>query len=79
MNEEHVETLEDLLCYLECARDNLFAVHCAIENGTMTERITLNALYGVHIYLELIAKEMERHISRIPADLLRKAAEDAAK
>lgn len=73
----HTETLEDLLCYLECARDNLLAVHCAIENGAVTERITLGALYGVHTYLDLITREMERHIGRIPGDVLRKAAEEA--
>lgn len=77
MSDYH-ETLEDLLCYLESARDSLIAIHCAIEAETMTEQITLNALFAVHSHLDFIAKAMGRHIAHIPCEVLRKAAKESA-
>lgn len=71
---EYTETLEDLLCYMECARDNLLLVHCAIESGTIPEHIMQNALFGVHVYLDMIAKEMGRQIAALPCEVLQKAA-----
>lgn len=70
---KHPETMEDLLCYLECTRDSLLMIHTAIDNETPSTELLLNVVYGAYNHLDFIAKEMAKHIDYIPGDVLREA------
>lgn len=77
--EKHPETLEDLLCYLEGSREIVLAIQCAMNGGGIAESMALSALFGVYNHLDFIAKEMMKHIERIPADVLTRVGEEVAK
>lgn len=70
---KYPETLEDLLCSLECINDNLFIIQCNLCDGLFDNTIIHNALYSVHKHLELITNEMARQIELIPAHVLTEA------
>ena len=74
--EKHPETLEDLLGYLECARDSLLMIHNAIEAETATPALLMNAVYGTYNHLDYIAKSMLKHIDRIPSEIMEKAGRE---
>ena len=76
--EKYPETLEDLLCYLECARDSLLMIHNVIEAETASSELIKGAVYGSFSHLDFIAKAMAEHIQRIPADVLRKAGNEVS-
>ena len=69
------ETMEDLLCYLECARDSLLMIHNALESETASTELLMNAVYGTFNHLDYIAKSMMKHLDHIPQDILEKAGE----
>lgn len=71
------ETLEDVLSYLEGARDTLLTIYNAIEDERSPKQITLSALYGVYNHLDLIIGRMAKHIEGLSYDALEAAAEKA--
>lgn len=71
--EKHPETMEDLLCYLESARDSLLMIHTAVEQEIPSTELLLSVVYGAYNHLDFIAKEMAKHINHIPGDILREA------
>lgn len=75
---KHPDTLEDLLYYLECARDSLLMIHTALESETATTALLMNAVFGVYNHVDFIAKEIYKHIQHIPTDVLEKAGEEAS-
>ena len=42
---KHPETLEDLLCYLECARDSLLMIHSVIEAETAKPELLMSTVH----------------------------------
>ena len=74
---KHPETLEDLLCYLECARDSLLMIHSVIEADMATPALLMNAVYGTYNHLDYIAKSMMKHIDKIPSEIMEKAGREA--
>lgn len=42
------ETMEDLLCYLECARDGLLMIHNVLEGETASTDLLMNAVFGIY-------------------------------
>lgn len=75
---EHYETLEDLIVYLECARDGLLMIHNVLEAETATTKLLMSAVYGTYNHLDFIAREIQKHIEHIPAEVLRKAGEEVS-
>ena len=73
---KHPETMEDLLCYLECARDSLLMIHNTLEGETASTELLMNAVYGTYSHLDFIAKAMVNHIDHIPHDILEKAGKE---
>ena len=67
------ETMEDLLCYLECARDSLLMIHTALESEIPSMELLMNVVYSTYSHLDFIAKAMMKHIDHIPRDILEKA------
>lgn len=70
------ETMEDLLCYLECARDGLLMIHNVLEGETASTDLLMNAVFGIYNHLDYIAKSMMEHLEHIPSDVLEKAGEE---
>ena len=66
--------LEDLVCYLEYARDTLLLIHNATESGVFSPRVLAGAVYSSYIQLDWITEEMQKQLEKLPTDIIRRAA-----
>ena len=76
--EKHPETMEDLLCYLECARDSLLMIHNTLESETASTEILMNAVFGAYNHLDYIAKAMMKHIDKIPIEIMERIGREVS-
>lgn len=76
--EKHPETMEDLLCYLECARDSLLMIHNTLESETTSTEILMNAVFGAYNHLDYISKAMMKHIDKIPIEIMERIGREVS-
>lgn len=72
------DDLEDLVCYLECARDSLLVIHDSLEGGIINPQVLMSSVYSTYIQLNWIAEAMQKQLNKIPTAVIRNAAKEVA-
>lgn len=73
------DDLEDLVCYLECARDSLLVIHDSLEGGVINPQVLMGSVYSTYIQLNWIAEAMQKQLDKIPTAVIRNAAGEVGK
>lgn len=71
--------IEDLIVFLECARENLMLIHDDLEDRDGDLDRPMQALYSTYIHLGWIADTMSKQVGKIGISVIRKASEEAVK
>ena len=70
-----VSELEDIQVRLTCGNDMMFALHTAMETGTLTPETTRNAFWGIADYIDSLVKNMGKRVSEANEALVAAAKE----
>lgn len=55
------QELEDITFYLECCKELVYTIHCAMENGHFAPEDHLNTLYLTYVNLSAVHEALEAY------------------